>query len=442
MIYAFVVLAIIAALVYFGTLLSQYPGYVELGFASGSFQMPLWYFILAMVLAIIVVMIAFKLIWTTIRLPSIARRFGKNRRVNKANHLLQKGMLAMGKGQWKRAENILAKGARLSYESKQDPSLFLSAAAQAAQNQGADRRRDQYLLEARQLVAEGVDTVSAAMSEAQLHLEANEPKQALSVLKQHHNLHYNNQRLLSLESQAYEQLGEHAHVWRLLKMLKKEYPNRAAYHARQAEVAKHLFADRKSDLDSVETVWSELPKPHKKDETVILAYVSALINHDQDESAESVLAKEIRTTFADPLIHAYTQLEVGSSTTRLSKLESWVRARPDNAYLNYGAAKLAFQSEQLDKAKEFAEQSVKSQPLPEALALLGKVYEALGEENNALQAYRTSVGLTYADQAPVVRGEVLPSAETKALSDANGQANPTNTPADKATGDDPAVRSA
>lgn len=431
MIYALIILAIMVALVYLGTLLSQYPGYVEIGFASGSFQMPLWYFIAAVVLTIVAALIVFKILWTTIRLPKIAKRFGKNRRAYKANDLLQKGMLAMGKGQWKRAENTLAKGARLSYQSNQDPGLFLSAAAQAAQQQGAGARRDKYLLEARQLAAEGVDTLSAAMTEAELHLDAEKPTQALAVLKQHHTLSYDNKRLLTLESRAYEQLAQHGEVWRLLKMLRKEFPNKAAYQARQAEVAKNLFAAPSSSLDNVESVWSELPKAEKKDDNVLLGYVSALINHDQEEKAETVLAKEIRSTYSDPLIHAYTQLEVGSSRERLDKLSNWVRARPDNAYLNYGAAKLAFQSEQLEAAKSYAERSVKSQALPEALALLGKIYETLGEENSAMQAYRASLGLTYADQAPVVHGDVLPGTETKALPDESRN----KPPADSETAD-------
>lgn len=265
MISAIIVLLFIAVLAYAGTLLSQYPGYVEIGLASGSFQMPLWYFLLALLATIAVVMIVFKLIWTIIRIPAIGKRFGKNRRDVKAGHLLQKGMLAMGKGQWKKAENILAKGARVSYKGKQDTGLFLTAAAQAAQQQGANERRDQYLLEARMLVVEGDDTFSAALAEAQLHLDANEPKQALSVLKAHHTLNYENPRLQTLESEAYEQLGQYGDVWRLLKNLKKSYPNKAAYRARQAEVAKAVFnSTDNSTLETVEKVWSELPNSEKK----------------------------------------------------------------------------------------------------------------------------------------------------------------------------------
>lgn len=414
MIAAIIIVLVIVGLAYLGTLLSQYPGYVEIGLSSGSFQMPLWYFLLALLLAIGVAMLVFKIVWTFFRLPAISRRFGKNRRNIKAAHLLQKGMLAMGKGKWKRAENLLTKGARVSYKGKQDTGLFLTIAAQAAQQQGANARRDKYLLEARQLAAEGDDTFTAALAEAQLHLETNEPSKALSVLEPHRTLNYDNQRLQVLQSDAYEQLEQFADVWHLLKGLRKNYANKAAYHQRQVEVAKALFDSSNSTLDNVEKVWSELPKAEKKDETLILSYVSALIGNGEKEKAENILAREIRNSYANSLVHAYTQLEVGSSRERLDKVINWVRAHPDSAYLNYAAAKLALQSDELEKAKEYAERSVKAQPLPEGLALLGKIYEAMGQGGNALQAYRTSLTMTYAEHQ-AVSGEVLPSPETKTL---------------------------
>lgn len=428
MIAAIIILVVVIGLAYLGTLLSQNPGYVEIGLSSGSFQMPIWYFLLALLVAIVVAMVAFKVIWTLIRLPSTSKRFGKNRRDIKAGRLLQRGMLAMGKGHWKRAENLLAKGARISYKGKQDTGLFLTAAAQAAQHQGADARRDQYLLEARQLAAEGSDTFSAALAEAELHLSNNKAEQALKALKAHHGLNYENPRLQQLETEAYEQLGQYGEVWRLLKNQKKSFADKAAYQARQAEVAKQLFNSLDSSLDNVEKVWAELPKADKKDDTVILSYVSALINAGEKDKGEAILAKAIRANYADPLIHAYTQLEVGSSRERLKQLVSWLRARPDNAYLNYGAAKLAYQLEEFEKAKTYAENSVKAQPLAEALALLGKIYEALGQNSNALQAYRTSLGMTYVEEQPAVSGEVLPApaAEGQPLSLEAGAAEVTD----------------
>ncbi len=408
-----IIIAVIVVLAYLGTALSQYPGYIEIGLSSGSFQMPIWYFLLALLAVIIVAMIGFKILWVFFRLPSISKRFGKRHREVKASQLLQKGMLAMGKGQWKKAEKILSKGARVSYKSnKQDTGLFLSAAAQAAQKQGAAARRDQYLLEARQLAAEGQDTFSAALAEAQLHLDANEAEQALTVLKPHRAQHYGNVKLQTLETQAYEQLGQYDDAWHALANQRKAFANKADYQARKAEVAQKLFHSLDAKLDSIEKVWSELPKEAKADDTLILSYVSALLNAGAKEKAEMVLSKAVVHTYSDPLIHAYTQLEAGSARERLNKMQRWVSAKPENAYLNYGAAKLALQLEEYGKAKDFAEASIKAQPLPEALALLGRVYQALGQKDNALQAYRTAVGMTYGEEQTTVSGEVLTAPET------------------------------
>lgn len=409
--YAIILLLIAATLTLGGTYLSQHEGYIELGLSGGTYQMPLWYFLVALVVAIVVIMVVVKVLWTIIRLPAIARRFGKGRRQKVTNDLLQKGMLAMGKGQWKKAEKLLVKGSRAAYKAKQDPSLFLASAAQAAQQQGADQRRDQYLLEARQLSVEGVDTLAAALSEARLHLDSGNADNALTTIRPHRMLHAQNPQLLAIESEANEQLGNYQQVWHLLSSQKKNFASKADYQERQKSVAKGLFNAENASLEAIEKTWSELPRQLKQDESVFLNYVSGLVNQGEEEKAEKLLEKAIRKDFADPLIHAYTQLEVGSSTHRLEKFQQWLRYKGDNAYLNYGAAKSAYQSEQFEQAKSYAETSVKSQPLPEAFALLGKIYEALGEPGNALQAYKGSVGLIYANEPQAIAGEVLPAGD-------------------------------
>lgn len=415
-----VILLIIAALLTVGgTYLSQNEGSVVVQLSNGAYQMPLWYFLVALVVGILALMLVIKVLWSVIRLPKTMARFGKNRRTLNANNLLQKGMLAMGKGQWKKAENLLVKGSRLMHKANGDPSLFLSTAAQAAQRQGADARRDQYLLEARQLSVEGVDTLTSSLAEARLHLEAGEPQQALEAIKEQRTLYGQNPQMLAIQSEANEQLGNYPAVWGLLSDLKKQFPDKAGYHIRQMDVAKHIFVAENSRLEDIEKVWSELPKAAKQDDSVFLNYVSGLLHHGQDNMAEQLLSKSIRKDYADPVIHAYTQLEIGSSTERLGKIKRWLKSAPDNPYLNYGAAKLAFQSELLEDARNYATASIKAQPLPEAFALLGKIYEALGESSNALHAYKGSVGLIYADQPEAIAGEVLPASETVALPSAD-----------------------
>lgn len=417
--YAVILLAIAAALTLGGTFLSQHEGYVELGLSNGNYRMPLWYFLVAVALFVIALMVLFKLLWTVIRLPKLAKRFSKKRRDARASDLLQKGLLAMKKGHWKKAEKLLVKGSRISHNANSDPSLFLTNAAQAAHEQGADARRDQYLLEARQLSVEGGDTLASSLTEARLYLSDKKPEQALVALAPYRQLHANNSQFREIEIQANEQLGKHHEVWHLLLQTKSQFKDKSAYLERQTAVAKSLFIAENTTLDIVEKVWSELPKAAKADEGVFLSYVSGLVQHGQEEKADKILTKAIRKDYSDPLIHAYTQLETGSSTARLATMKKWLRRQPENAYLNYGAAKWAFQSEQFEEAKTYAETSLKSMALPETFALLGKIYEALGEANHALQAYKGSVGLIYANQPEAISGNLLPSETTVALPDAS-----------------------
>ncbi len=411
---AIILLVIIALLTIGGTMLHDTTGSVTISLANGDFQMPLWYFVIALAVAIPVLVLAINLLWSIIRLPKTLSRFSKKRREVGAGQFLQKGMLAMGKGQWKKAEKLLIKGAKLTQKANGDPSLFLSTAAQAAQHQGAEHRRDEYLLEARQLSVEGADTLTSALTEAHLHLDENDTQKALKAIMPHKTLYGQNPQLQMVESDIYEAQGDYEKVWELLKDLKKQFTDKEKYKARKVEVAKALFIAENSTLDSIESVWSELPKDCKQDDNLFLNYVSGLIHHKQEEKAEKLLSKQIRKSYSDPLIHAYTQLESGSSSQRLKTVKHWLKFNPENPYLNYGAAKFAFESEQFEAAKDYATTSIKAQPLPEALALLGKIYEALGESSNALQAYKGSVGLIYTDNSEPVSGEVLLAAPTTA----------------------------
>ncbi len=422
--HAIILLVIAALLTVGGTYLSQHGGKVVIelqnglpyiGLNAGFYEMSLWYFLLALAVVILLFMLVVKILWSAIKLPKVVSNVGKNKRTVVANKMLQKGMLAMGKGQWKKAEKMLIKGARLANKAGSDPSLFLSTAAQAAQQQGDNARRDEYLLEARQLSVEGIDTLSSSLAEARLHLEAGESRQALECIKEQRVLHAHNPQLMLIQSQANEQLGYHAAVWDLLSRLKKQFPDKDRYVARQLEVAKNVFTSETVSLDDIERVWSELPKVAKSDDSMFLNYISGLIRHGKEEMAEQLLSKSIKKHHSDSVIHAYTQLDVGSSTERLGKVKRWLRVDPDNAYLNYGAAKLAFQSELLEEAKEYAAKALKKEPLPEAFALLGKICEALGDKENALQAYKSSVGLTYAHQLEAVAGDVLPVSDVAAL---------------------------
>lgn len=424
MIYAIVILCLVAGLTIVGTLLSRYPGYVELSLSSGHYEMPLWYFVLILCVLLLVLMLTIKIVWFIIRLPSKNRANRNKKRYAKAQKLLEQGMKCISQGQWKKAEKLMNKGAHLCYQSEHDPSLFLSYAAQAAQQQGANDRRDRYLLASRQLAVEGVDTLTTALNEAELHLEANETAQAIAVLQSQEARYGKNPRLLLLELAAYEQQGDYAKAWELLKQQKKFFANKAAYLARQLQLLRLLLEDEKTSLATIEGAWQDFPKQEKTN-TLILSYASALVLRHEADKAEEVLARAIRQSADNTLIHAYAQLDAGSSTARMHKVISWLRQEVDNAYLHYAAARLAFLSKQYVEAATHAQKALSLTQIPEAFALLGKIYEQQGEMEKALFAYKNAVWLLY-PEAKEAEGEVLLDFDAKKALPDNHTEQPVN----------------
>jgi len=413
--YALIFVMVVVFLVVASTYLHDNPGYVEIGLRTGTYTMSLWYFLVAMVVAIAFLMLSLKLIWTVIKVPAILKRFGKRRHMVKANAWLQKGISAMDKGHWRKAENYLVKGAQASYKMRGDTSLFLTKAAEAAHRQGACDRRDDYLLEARQQVIEGADRLTTALSEARLYIDSAQYDKAVEVLKPHEYAMHRHPQLVTTLYEAQMQAGDYMAAWKLLAVLKKQLPSKAVFLQKQLQVATAVFSAHEQSLEAVDYVWRTLPKTLKKEESTALLYISALIHHDSMDKAEIILAKMIGASFSEQLIHAYTQLDSPATPSRLKKMQGWLAYQPDNAYLNYGVAKLAFELAEFDVAKTHVEQSITELPLPEALALLGNIHEALKRPNEALQAYKGTVKLLYENDVKLLTGDILPASNTPSL---------------------------
>lgn len=321
---------------------------------------------------------------------------------------MQKGLLALGQGRWKQAENHLAKGARLAVTENVNTGLFLSGAAEAAQRLGATDRRDYYLLQARKQEIEGDKTLSTDLTEAKLMLESDEAEKAVKALERHHGSEYLTPELLQLEYNARLQLGQYEEAWQMLPKMKKRVFSAEEMVTKRHELAKKIFSDQGVELTLIEKTWQALSKHEKQDDDLILAYASGLLAHDKFDEAESILAKSIKQSYSDPLIHAYTQLDHGSASGMLANIENWLRYKPDNAFLHYAAAKYYFKKNELDKAKEHAEKSLSLESLPEMYALLGKIYESAGEPGLAMKAYKKTVGLVYRE-TEAKQGELLES---------------------------------
>lgn len=397
---------IVTGLLVFAGIKIEDVGSVALTLDSGTYRMKFGVFLMLLVVLVLLLMLGFWLIWKFIKLPKNIKGFFSNRQARKANDLLQIGLLELGQGRWKQAENHLAKGARIAGNEDADTSLYLSGAAMAAQRLGADGRRDHYLLQAKKQQMIGVDTFSTDLTEASLLLEQGDAQKALNILAQHQGNAGLSPELLRLEYRAQQKLGQFEAAWDMLPRMKKRVFDAVELAEQRHKIAKIIFSDQSSRVELMDKTWKALGKNEKQDDDLILGYVSGLLTHEKFDEAELVLAKAIKQSYSEPLIHAYSQLEKGSTSTMLNHISSWLRYQPDNAFLHFAAAKNYFKKNEFEKAKEHAEKSLKLDNISEVYALLGRIYEASDEPALAMSAYKNSVNLVYR-QDEVKQGELL-----------------------------------
>lgn len=401
---AFVFIAVVC-----GYFASQLGGTITLSAndLTKDYQMNVWLFILYVALAVLALYVVIHLLFWLMGLRRNIARMNRNRAKDKAGLLLEQGMMAMGRGDYRNAEKHLLSGVKFTEANSHATSFYWSAAAMAANQQGAEDRRDQYLLKARESEVDGEDTFDSKLTEARLFLDVEQPERALAALRSDES-RYLHPQVLSMKLEAFTQQKDFESAWKILPNLRGKVYKAEEFAQKQGEVASGLFKAGKAEKEVVSDVWHQLPNSAKRDETTVLNYVNSMINHNDFDQAEDALAQAVRESqFSDTLVQAYGQLNQGSSTKMLNRVEDWLGYKKDSARLNFAAAKLAFRSDMLDKAEKYATESLKYEILPESYALLGEILKAKGEDNRSLEAFRKSAGLTYFREASSKAGDVL-----------------------------------
>ena len=140
----FSTLLLLAAAVGFTMLAQRDPGYILLSYDGWSVESSLSLFILALGVTILVSYFVLRLLFGTLHIPGRLGYWRRHRRSLRARAATNRGLLALAEGNWPKAERFLSRFAG----SSDTPLLNYLGAARAAQKQGADGRRDQYLSQA------------------------------------------------------------------------------------------------------------------------------------------------------------------------------------------------------------------------------------------------------------------------------------------------------
>ena len=380
----------------------QDPGYLLIAVGSWTLETTL-------TLAIVVVVLAFATLYYSLRLlsrlrgmPGGLRLWRSQRRERRAERALTKGLIELSEGHWPAAERDLVKFARDGHS----PLWNYLAAARAAQAQGADERRDEYLRLAHQSHPDA--DIAVGLTQAELQLKQNQREQALATLRHLQQVAPKQAQVLKALASLYHELGDWEHLLEMLPSLRKQKVLEAEELAQlEREAYQSLLAA--ANAETLDQVWSRVAKAFREDEAVLLAYSQKLLVSGRGELAEPLIRQALRQHYSETLIRHYSLLEGADSQRQLALVEALLEQHRHDAVLLLSAGRLSMRNKLWGKARTYLEASVNSRPSPEAYNELGNLLEQLGEREAAAECYHAGLRLVPGCEYPVA--SAIPAAK-------------------------------
>ena len=386
----FLLVALLLASVLAALWFANQGGFVMLRIGEVTLQTSLFVAVLALVAAWLAVSLLLGLLRRLLRAPGRIRLGWASRRTHKAQRELVDGLIELAEGRYAEAERHLEGTSGASAQ----PLMHHLLAAIAAQRRGQWQRRDDLLAAAD--AANPRARVAVGLLQAQLQVEAEQWEQALATLGWLRERAPRNHRLLTLLARVLQAVDDTAGLTALLPELRRE---QALSEAELADIEALAFDERVAELgdtanaDSLGRVWKQLPRPRRRDPNLQARYARALVAAGCPATAEQQLRRWLGRHWTPVLVEVYGELPVDPPQRVFNRITAWLRERPEDPALLFAAARQAARCELWGQARGYLEAAVARADDPAMARMLAELYERLGEEAQARQAYRQALGL-------------------------------------------------
>lgn len=381
----FLILLALTAAIGIGLFAHDYPGHMVLRLPGWRIETSFSFFVVALLVTIIVLVILLRVLIGLWRLPARAVRWRSDRKRLRGEGYMRRGLLALIEGDWKRAEKLLEKGAGDS----RAPLINHLAAARAAQEQGELERRDNYLRLAHQQSPNADIIIGIAQAELQMNQQQTE--QALATLKHLYDRKPDQTHIQQMLVQTYSQVGDWESVLQLLPQLARaKLMSREARHELELKAYIGLMqrAGARRHRESLDAVWHDTPRKLRDEPRLLAAYVSECIRIGETSGCEPLLKTALKKRWAPELMELYSQIEGDDPIKQLDFAEKFLDEHPRNATLLLAAGRLSLRSGLWGKAKAYLKDSIDAQPLAETYRELADLLRQQGEHSEASRYYQ------------------------------------------------------
>ncbi len=367
------------------------PGFVMLRYRDYTVETTLAFMVgvvFALMVAFYIVVRVLRAVW---RLPRSLRKSTRNRRLDRARHHLNQGLIDLAEGRFEQAENQLM---RLVGHSE-SPLVHYLAAARAAQLQGKHDARDTYLKAAHEANPDA--ELAIGVTQAELQLAHQQTEQALATLTHLRSVAPKHNYVLMLLARAYYELED----WRaLIEILPDVRRKKLMKESRLAEMEQAGYRGAlklaATSQQSVEQAWGKLPKALQIDPAMIRFYLDLMAKHRwYSANAEQLVVRALEARWDDALIEVYGRFEAKDPAAQLARAEKWLDDFGHNEQLLLALGRIAMRAKLWGKAQGYLEASIGARPTPAACLALAELFDRqLQQPDQASKYYRQGLKLS------------------------------------------------
>ncbi|MCK5647595.1 MAG: heme biosynthesis protein HemY [Gammaproteobacteria bacterium] len=378
--------------VYIALIAKDDPGYALLSHGNWSIEGTLVLLLGALSILIGCILLLVYLLVKTIKFPGKLGNWSQSRKTVKAIKNCNKGYIELAEGNWREAEKHLRKSANSSGM----PLLNYLAAARAAQEDGSQHRRDNYLLQAHK--SDPQADIAIGLTQAELQIKDGQAEQALATLMHLRSVAPKHKQVLKMLFRVYQQLNSWKDLESLLPELRKnnifEHSVLSQY---EQSLSKQLMiqAIQNKNHGELKSIWNRLPKATRAEPEMIHFYCQQLLLIGEHKLALDLTKEGIKNHWHSSLILLYGLVQEKEPARQLETAELWLSDNGRSAELLLTLGRLSIYNQLWGKARDYLSESLAVSPSAEAFQVLGELYETqLADSVEAMNCYREGLILS------------------------------------------------
>lgn len=392
MIKAAILVAIIIAGLIFGPEVSGSKGYVLVAMGNYTIETSVSK---AIIIGVLFYLVLLGIEWLFLKTLGISRQsydWLRGRNVRKARKNTYAGMLALAEGDYKNAERLTANSATHS----DTPLLNYLAAAEAAQEQGDNAKRDTYLKQAQE---NSDNSFAIGLTQAKFHLRQGQYEEAHAALSLLHNKQPKHQQVLKLLSETYQQLGEWQKLLDLLPSLRKAGLI-TSDDADQLELTAYvgIFQQlaKQEGSHGLQVYWNKMSRKLKAEPSLIAAIGEQLIALDDHDAAKIILLNSVKKSAPNNILAVINQLKLPDYQDLINSLENGRKKFPSSAALESAYAQCQVKAGNIELAIKAYQSAIELTPNADDYYQLGLLLEQQEATNEAQQCFKQGLALSQA----------------------------------------------